>query len=141
VAAGSRTPLASAAGRAGPCGRERGGPARIGPSPFPAREPTSLRPLPSPPGPAGRRHFGELVLPNLMISLSADHVAAFTVWPHSAGHTTVVCDFLFHPDEIAKPDFDPGDAVSFWDVVNRQDWLICELGPPGMTSRRVTPRL
>jgi len=84
------------------------------------------------------RHFGELVLPNLMISMSADHVAAFTLWPQSAGHTTIVCDFLFHPDEMAKPDFDPSDAVSFWDVVNRQDWLICERVQDGMTSRRFT---
>ena len=25
--------------------------------------------------------------------------------------TTMVCDFLFHPDELAEPDFDPSDAV------------------------------
>ena len=73
-----------------------------------------------------------------MISMSADHVAAFTLWPRSAGLTTVICDFLFHPDEIAKPGFDPGDAVSFWDLVNRQDWLICERVQDGMTSRRFT---
>ena len=82
------------------------------------------------------RHFGELVLPNLMLSLSADHVAAFTVWPRSAGQTTVLCDFLFHPDELARPDFDPSDAVGFWDLVNRQDWSICEQVQDGMGSRR-----
>ena len=86
---------------------------------------------------AGRtRHFGELVLPNLMLSLSADHVTAFTVWPRSAGRTTVLCDFLFHPDELARPDFDPSDAVGFWDLVNRQDWAICEQVQDGMGSRR-----
>jgi Rieske 2Fe-2S family protein len=82
------------------------------------------------------RHFGELVLPNLMLSLSADHVAAFTVWPEAAGRTTVLCDFLFHPDELARPDFDAGDAAGFWDLVNRQDWLICEQVQDGMRSRR-----
>lgn len=40
---------------------------------------------------------GELVLPNLMLSMSADHVAAFTLWAHDAGHIAVTCDFLFHP--------------------------------------------
>jgi glycine betaine catabolism A len=84
------------------------------------------------------RHRGELVLPNLMLSLSADHVAAFTVWPHDAGHTTVVCDFLFHPAEIARDDFDPSDAVEFWDLVNRQDWAICEQVQDGMGSRMFT---
>ena len=84
------------------------------------------------------RHRGELVLPNLMLSLSADHVAAFTLWPHDAGHTTVLCDFLFHPDEIARDDFDPSDAVEFWDLVNRQDWSICEQVQDGMGSRMFT---
>ena len=84
------------------------------------------------------RHRGELILPNLMLSLSADHVAAFTVWPHDAGHTTVLCDFLFHPDEIARDDFDPSDAVEFWDLVNRQDWSICEQVQDGMSSRMFT---
>ena len=84
------------------------------------------------------RHKGELVLPNLMLSLSADHVAAFTLWPRSAGHTTIACDFLFHPDEIAAPGFDPMDAVRFWDLVNKQDWAICELVQDGMSSRQFT---
>jgi len=84
------------------------------------------------------RHRGELVLPNLMLSLSADHVAAFTLWPHDAGHTTVLCDFLFHPAEIARDDFDASDAVEFWDLVNRQDWSICEQVQDGMGSRMFT---
>ena len=85
-----------------------------------------------------KRHKGELVLPNLMLSLSADHVVAFTAWPRSAGHTTVACDFLFHPDEMGNPGFDPMDAVQFWDLVNKQDWAICELVQDGMGSRRFT---
>ncbi len=84
------------------------------------------------------RHRGELILPNLMLSLSADHVAAFTLWPHDAGHTTVLCDFLFHPAEIARDDFDPRDAVEFWDLVNRQDWSVCEQVQDGMGSRMFT---
>ncbi len=81
------------------------------------------------------RHKGELIYPNLMVSLSADHVVAFTLWPLDAGHTRIDCDFLFHPDEIAKPGFDPADAVDFWDLVNRQDWEICASVQKGMSSR------
>ena len=81
------------------------------------------------------RHKGELIYPNCMLSLSADHVAAFTLWPRGAGRTTIDCDFLFHPSEIAKPGFDPSDAVDFWDLVNRQDWTICEGVQRGMRSR------
>jgi glycine betaine catabolism A len=81
------------------------------------------------------RHKGELVYPNLMLSLSSDHVAAFTLWAREPGRTAIVCDFLFHPDEMAKPGFDPSDAVEFWDLVNRQDWTICEGVQLGMSSR------
>ncbi|HXY73198.1 MAG TPA: aromatic ring-hydroxylating dioxygenase subunit alpha [Actinomycetota bacterium] len=80
-------------------------------------------------------HRGELVYPNLMLSLSSDHVAAFTLWARDAGRTAIVCDFLFHPDEMAKPSFDPSDAVDFWDLVNRQDWTICEGVQLGMSAR------
>jgi glycine betaine catabolism A len=76
-----------------------------------------------------------LFLPNLMLSLSADHAAAFTLWPQSHGTTRVVCDFLFHPDEIAQPTFDPQDSVAFWDVINRQDWVVCAGVQRGMRSR------
>ena len=31
------------------------------------------------------RHKGELIYPNLMLSLSSDHVVAFTLWPQDAG--------------------------------------------------------
>ncbi len=81
------------------------------------------------------RHKGELMYPNFMCSLSAEHAAAFTLWPRDAGHTTVVCDFLFHPDEMARPDFDPMDAVEFWDITNQQDWVICASVQRGMASR------
>lgn len=115
---------------------DSGVPHRPGAYTFTVTGTTKRRPLPGLSELERTRHKGELVLPNLMISLSADHVAAFTVWPLSATRTAVACDFLFHPDEIARPDFDPGDAVSFWDLVNRQDWQICEQVQDGMGSRR-----
>ncbi|HEY2554557.1 MAG TPA: aromatic ring-hydroxylating dioxygenase subunit alpha [Candidatus Cybelea sp.] len=81
------------------------------------------------------RHKGELIYPNFMLSLSADHVAAFALFPCGPAKTTIVCDFLFDPAEMAKPGFDPSDAVDFWDLVNRQDWRICESVQAGMRSR------
>jgi Rieske 2Fe-2S family protein len=80
-------------------------------------------------------HKGEILYPNLWISLAAEHVAAFSLFPLAAGATRVVCDFLFHKDEVAKPGFDPGDVVEFWDLVNRQDWAICEAVQRGMASK------
>jgi Rieske 2Fe-2S family protein len=36
----------------------------------------------------------------------------------------------------AAPGFDPSDAVRFWDLVNKQDWAVCEMVQDGMRSRR-----
>jgi Rieske 2Fe-2S family protein len=84
------------------------------------------------------RHKGELVYPNLLLSLSAEHVAAFVLRPLAVDRTEVVCDLLFAPDEVAKTGFDPSDAVELWDLTNRQDWRICESVQRGMTSRAYT---
>jgi Rieske 2Fe-2S family protein len=84
------------------------------------------------------RHKGELIYPNFMLSLAADHVVAFSLWPCGSGATTIVCDLLFHPDEIAKSSFDPTDVTDFWDLVNQQDWKICESVQAGMQSRAFT---
>ncbi len=81
------------------------------------------------------RHKGELIYPNFLLSLAADHAAAFSVWPQGPQKCVVVCDFLFHPDAVAAPDFDPSDAVAFWDGVNKEDWAICENVQAGMRSR------
>jgi glycine betaine catabolism A len=81
------------------------------------------------------RHKGQLIYPNFMLSLACEHVTAFTLWPLSPQHTVVICDFLFHPEEMKKADFDPSDAVGFWDLVNRQDWEICKRVQQGTRSR------
>jgi Rieske 2Fe-2S family protein len=65
-------------------------------------------------------------------------VAAFTLWPRGPDATTVVCELLFHPDEVTRPGFDASDAADFWDLVNRQDWAMCESVQRGMGSRAYT---
>ena len=79
-------------------------------------------------------HKGELFYPNLLLSLSMDHVVAFYLWPIEVDKTFVQCDFMFHPSEISKSDFDSSDAVDFWDLVNQQDWKICESVQRGMQN-------
>ncbi len=81
------------------------------------------------------RHKGELVYPNFFLSLAAEHVAAFALFPIDAGRTRIVFDALFHPSAIAADGFDPNDAVQLWDVTNLQDWAICERVQRGMRSR------
>ena len=114
---------------------ERGIPHRDGAWTFTASGTTTRAPFEGLDDDERVRHKGELLYPNVMLSLSAEHVAAFYVLPRGPDRTTIVNEFLFHPSEMAKPDFDPSDAVEFWDLVNRQDWAICESVQRGMTSR------
>jgi phenylpropionate dioxygenase-like ring-hydroxylating dioxygenase large terminal subunit len=76
-----------------------------------------------------------LLYPNLFISAAREHVAAFVLQPTGPKHTRIDCHFLFEPHAMAQPDFDPSDTVDFWDLVNRQDWNICELVQAGGAAR------
>jgi Rieske 2Fe-2S family protein len=114
---------------------ENGIPHRDGAFTFTATGTTSRETFPGLDDNERVRHKGELIYPNFMLSLSADHVAAFSLWPQAPARTLIHCDFLFHPDELAKAEFDPSDAVTFWDRINRQDWRICENVQAGMSSR------
>jgi len=114
---------------------DEGIPHREGATTFTFSGTTNRAPFPGLSDEERTRHKGDLIYPNLMMGLSADHVAAFTLWPKAPDRTVIACDFLFHPDEMAKPAFDPSDAVDFWDLVNRQDWRICESVQRGMGAR------
>ncbi len=96
---------------------------------------SSRAPLPGLSEEERTRHKGDLVYPNLMLSASADHVAAFVLRPRAVDRTDVVCSLLFAADEVADDRFDPDDARELWDLVNRQDWAICESVQRGMSSR------
>ena len=79
-------------------------------------------------------HKGELIYPNLLLSMSAEHGAAFILRPTAPNQTQIEVRFLFDPDEMARDVFDPSDAVDFWDITNRQDWAVCERVQQGMSS-------
>jgi Rieske 2Fe-2S family protein len=114
---------------------EKGIPHREGAWTFTTTGTTSRAPLPGLDADERTRHKGDLVYPNLMVSASADHVAAFVLLPHAPDRTTVVCSLLFAPAAVASASFDPSDAGDLWDLVNKQDWAICESVQRGMTSR------
>lgn len=114
---------------------ERGIPQREGTNTFTLSGTTNRAPFAGLNEDEKTRHKGELIYPNLMLSLSMDHAASLTLWPRAPDRTDISCEFLFHPDEMDKPYFDPLDAVEFWDLVNKQDWTICESVQRGMGSR------
>lgn len=114
---------------------ERGIPHRAGAYTFTSSGTTSRQPFPALNEEEKVLHFGELLYPNLLLSISSDHIASFLLFPKGPEQTRIVCKFLFHPSEIEKPTFDPSDAVDFWDQINREDWTICERVQSGLKSR------
>lgn len=117
---------------------EDGVPHREGAWTFTLSGTTSREPFPGLDEHERTRHKGELIYPNLLLSLSAEHAAAFILTPLAVDLTDVSCELLFHPDEVAKDGFDPCDASDLWDLVNRQDWAVCESVQRGMSSRYFT---
>ena len=113
----------------------RGVPHRAGAYTFTHSGTTARRAFPTLNEDERERHKGELIYPNLFLSLACDHAAVFILQPRAAERTDILCHFLFEPHELAQANFDPADVVDFWDVVNRQDWAICESVQKGMRSR------
>lgn len=79
------------------------------------------------------------IFPQMLLSLHPDYVMCHTLWPINVTETRVVCEWLFDPKARAQPDFDPDDAMKFWDMTNRQDWHACELAQLGVSSSRYAP--
>ena len=79
------------------------------------------------------------IYPNFLLTLHPDYMMTITIWPRDAGHTTLVAEWHFHPEEMAKLDFVFEDAVEFWDRTNREDWAISEQSYLGISSRGYVP--
>ena len=85
------------------------------------------------------RVFYYSIFPNMLLRMHPDYVMVHQLWPQSPGQTLVLCDWLFHPEAFDRPDFNPDDAVEFWDMTNKQDWHVCELSQQGIASRAYQP--
>ena len=86
-----------------------------------------------------RRIYYFLVFPNMFFSLHPDYLLIHIVQPVDATHSRVLSEWYFEHETMAKPDFDPQDAIRIWDLINRQDWHVCELTQQGVKSRAFVP--
>jgi Rieske 2Fe-2S family protein len=86
-----------------------------------------------------QRVFYYSIFPNMLLSLHPEYVMVHQLWPQSPGRTLIVCDWFFHPDAFQRKDFNPQDAIEFWDMTNKQDWHVCELSQQGIASRAYEP--
>jgi glycine betaine catabolism A len=75
------------------------------------------------------------VFPHMFFSLHPDYLMVHRLWPRNAHHTTIECDWYFDADVMGTEGFDPSDAVDLWDLINRQDWSVCQRTQQGTQSR------
>ena len=90
-------------------------------------------------GPDVARNYYYTIFPSLLLSLHPDYAMVHSIVPLAPDRTKIVCQWLFEPEQIAAAEFDPSDAVDFWDLTNRQDWHINELTQRGIESRAYRP--
>jgi phenylpropionate dioxygenase-like ring-hydroxylating dioxygenase large terminal subunit len=79
------------------------------------------------------------IFPNVLLSLHPDYVMVHRLVPLAADRTQIVCTWAFPPEARTRAGFDPGYAVEFWDLTNRQDWHACESVQRGLTSPHAVP--
>lgn len=85
------------------------------------------------------RVFYYSIFPNMLLSMHPEYVMVHQLWPQSPERTLILCDWFFHPKAFEREDFNPDDAIEFWDMTNKQDWHVCELSQQGIASRAYEP--
>ena len=82
-----------------------------------------------------RRYDGESVFPTLLLNVFPDYAQYRMLQPLAPDRTRIVTEWLFEPETMARPDFDPADAIEFINLIGHQDWAVCELVQKGVGSR------
>jgi Rieske 2Fe-2S family protein len=81
---------------------------------------------------------GASIFPNMFLDLTGTVVIATRMLPRGPEHTTIVTDYLFRPEVIDDPAFDPTETVEFSELVAHQDYVVCERVQQGVRSRAFT---
>ena len=82
-----------------------------------------------------RSVYGGTIFPNVMLDISGTGVVVTQLIPLGPTRTHQVAMYLFHPDAIAAPDFDPSPLVEFGALVGGQDNTVCERVQKGVQSQ------
>jgi len=85
------------------------------------------------------RVFYYSIFPNMLLSMHPEYIMVHQIWPQTPERTLILCDWFFHGKAFERPDFNPEDAIEFWDMTNRQDWHVCELSQAGIASSAYQP--
>jgi Rieske 2Fe-2S family protein len=98
-------------------------------------EPLDLPPLPGSRDADDGSYFGGMAFPNAFIDVTGPCAVVSVLHPKSQHLTTMTMYFLFHPDTMALPGFDPSPIVDFNVLVADQDNVVCERVQQGVSSK------
>ena len=79
--------------------------------------------------------FGGAMFPNMFMDITGTNIVISQVVPLTPTSTRVQSWYMFHPDQINSPGFDPTDIYAFNDLVTEQDNSVCVRAQHGATSR------
>jgi Rieske 2Fe-2S family protein len=96
---------------------------------------SSLPPLPGLSPDEAASYYGCTMFPNSFVDVSGNCVIVSYLFPTGPDHTTMVMEYMFAPDTIADPAFDPASVVEFNEMVAAQDNMVCERVQQGVSSR------
>jgi phenylpropionate dioxygenase-like ring-hydroxylating dioxygenase large terminal subunit len=82
--------------------------------------------------------YAAFVFPNMFLDISGTSTVATCLHPRGPEQTTIVAEYLFRPETIAEPGFDPSEIVEFTELVAHQDYVVCERVQQGVRSRAFT---
>ncbi|MFY9580013.1 MAG: aromatic ring-hydroxylating dioxygenase subunit alpha [Gaiellaceae bacterium] len=82
--------------------------------------------------------YAALIFPNMFLDISGTSTVSTRLEPKSADRTTVITEYLFRPEVIDDPSFDPSEIVEFTELVAHQDYVVCERVQAGVSSRAFT---
>ncbi len=80
-------------------------------------------------------YFGAGVYPTMFLDIDGSSCLATAVFPTGPQSCRLVTEYLFSPEALDDPDFDPTPVVEFNERVTRQDNEACERVQRGVTSR------
>ncbi len=98
-------------------------------------EPIALPPLPGANEADQTSYYGATVFPNGFVDITGPNVVISTLYPTGPHHTVMTMEFLFHPEAIATPGFDPQPIIDFNVLVGNQDNTVCEAVHRGVGSK------
>ncbi len=86
-----------------------------------------------------KRAYYYSLFPNMLLSIHPDYANYYIIKPVAVDRTIVESAWMFHPHTLTAKKNNMKSAIDFWDLTNRQDWVIVERNQQGVTSRRYIP--